>query len=98
MAQARLKRVSLRKVSNEPFWDEGIPDLMPRYFFNGSDQPDEEGTELADDNEANEMACNTFAQLLADRSGTGTNAYLQVTDETGREVVMLNFSVRRGEA
>ena len=33
---------------------------MPRYFFNGSDQPDHEGIELTDDAAANEQACATF--------------------------------------
>jgi hypothetical protein len=35
---------------NVPFEVAGIRLGMPRYFFNGSDQPDHEGAELADDN------------------------------------------------
>lgn len=73
---------------------------MMRYFFHvrdGKNIPDEEGTELADDEAARSEAIAASAEMMGDlgrKFWEGGAWEMQVVDETGREVVTLHF---RGE-
>lgn len=71
-----------------------------RYFFHithGTDIPDSEGTELADDEAANAEAMASGAEMLGEmgsRLWNGDVWEMRVVDETGRPVSTLSF---RGE-
>lgn len=68
-----------------------------RYFFHvrdGQDFPDEEGTELSDDEAAKSEAIAASAEMMGDigrRFWEGGAWEMQVVDETGREVLTLHF-------
>jgi uncharacterized protein with GYD domain len=71
-----------------------------RYYFHvqdGTNFPDEEGTELADDEAAKSEAIAASAEMMGDlghKFWAGGAWDMQVVDETGREVLTLHF---RGE-
>ena len=72
---------------------------MPRYFFHVFDGQkfdlDEEGTVLADLEEARRLSMITAGDMLQDavrQLGVGDQWTMRVTDETGRPVCSCNFS------
>ncbi|KRB27729.1 DUF6894 family protein [Mesorhizobium sp. Root172] len=77
---------------------------MPRYFFHvrdGTDMPDDTGTELPDDNAARTEAVVLSGGLLKDLGGdfwTGSDWLMQVVRDDGKEVCELKFSANTAEA
>jgi hypothetical protein len=71
---------------------------VPRYFFNivdGTDQPDREGTELANLAECRQEAVRLSGELLRDmgqKFWDDTEWSLTVTDAAGAKVLGLKFS------
>ena len=71
---------------------------MPRYFFNivdGTDQPDHDGTELANLAECQQEAVRLSGEVLRDmgqKFWNETEWTLTVIDETGAKVLGLKFS------
>ena len=72
---------------------------MPRYFFHVFDGQkfdlDEEGTVLADLEEARRLSMITAGDMLQDavrQLGVGDQWTMRVTDEIGRPVCCFNFS------
>lgn len=61
---------------------------MPRYFFNvhdGGSSPDQEGTELPDDDAARQEAVDFAGRMLSDeasRFAPGDELHIEVTDTT----------------
>jgi hypothetical protein len=76
---------------------------MPRYFFHvrdGHDMPDDTGTELPDDDAARAEAVVLAGSLLRDLGGqfwSGTDWFMQVVREDGKQVCELEFSAKAGE-
>jgi hypothetical protein len=75
---------------------------MPRYFFhtrNGEEFPDEEGTELADDDAARAEAIVTAGSVLRDlgrKFWSGQDWSMHVVSETGEIVCELLLTARSG--
>jgi hypothetical protein len=71
---------------------------MPRYFFHvedGNSQPDRDGTELRDADEAREQAVTAAGEALKDTGRSFWNSgewVMHVVDETGETVCRLRFS------
>jgi hypothetical protein len=75
---------------------------MPRYFFSvhdGVDVPDVDGTVLASLDEAREQAVIAAGEAIKDLGQTfweGDHQWqMQVTDESGATLCLLNFSAQR---
>jgi hypothetical protein len=70
---------------------------MPRYFFHiegeGLRREDREGRQLPGFNQVRAEARRIANEILADagESGVGSNAHINVTDETGATVLALRF-------
>lgn len=75
---------------------------MARYFFhvqNGSDFPDDTGTECPGPDAARALAVKTAGEMLKDLGGRFWNTgewRMHVADETGQTVCRLRFSAERG--
>ena len=73
---------------------------MSRYFFHvndGTDMPDEIGTELLDDEAARATAITVSGELLKDLGSTfwtGSDWKLRVITEDGQTVCELTFSAK----
>ena len=76
--------------------------VTPRYFFHvhdGSSTRDREGTDLPDIYAAQEMAICTSGELLREMGAKFWDCLewsLEVTDEAGRVLFTLRFSVQEG--
>jgi hypothetical protein len=72
---------------------------VPKYFFHvhdGKPQPDDQGVELADRNEAHRQAITTAGEMLREvgrKFAAGDVWEMHVTNEAGATVCRLQFSV-----
>ena len=79
-----------------------VTEHLVRYFFGVQDGhfiPDEIGTELADLDAVRDEALNASVALLKGRGRaefwTGEDWTMNVTDETGKEILVLRFSAEK---
>ena len=65
---------------------------MPRYFFTIAGSENGEGLEFSDDPAAREEAMAAFGEMISQGDGL-TELRMDVTDETGRRIATLTFTL-----